>query len=199
MPEQGPRPLVGDQGGGGALLTPIRRLTLAGVGLIIGGMLIAVGSRMTWATVTPRSTPVSLPGFPRLSLRGGDVAASGANLDVGYLSGLGLMIALVALGWLTAGPRTRVWLSLLALVAAVGAGIITFQVRSEVSERAVAFVRTEVGDPNLEIRRVATGPGIGVTAAGAAVSILSAIAGGIAGRRVPRMRMPDSPGGEPPA
>ncbi len=156
-------------------------------------MLIAIGSRMTWATVTLRSSPVSLPGFGRLTFRGGEVTAGGANIGVGYLSGLGLLIALVALGWLTAGPRTRMALSLLAFGAAIAGGILTLQARGEVSARAASFVRTEAGDPSLEIRRVATGPGIGVTAAGAAVATLSAVAGGAAGRLVPRMRMPESP------
>ena len=107
MPQQSARAPVGDQGGGGAVLTPIRRLTLAGV--------------------------------------------------------------------------------------------VTVQVRGDVTSRSVAYVRAEANDPTLEVRRVATGSGIGVTAAGAAVSILAAIAGGISGRLVPRMRMPESPGPEPPA
>ncbi|MCI0343880.1 MAG: hypothetical protein L0221_00360 [Chloroflexi bacterium] len=94
-------------------------------------MLIAIGSRMTWATVTLRSSPVSLPGFGRLTFRGGEVTAGGANIGVGYLSGLGLLIALVALGWLTAGPRTRMALSLLAFGAAIAGGILTLQARGE--------------------------------------------------------------------
>ena len=52
MSQQSPRALVGDQGGRGAHLNPVRRLSLAGACVIAGGAVVAIGSRLAWATVT---------------------------------------------------------------------------------------------------------------------------------------------------
>lgn len=199
MSRQGARAAIGDQGGGGAVLTPIRRLTLSGVGLILGGMIIAVGTRIPWAEIDVRSTPLSIPNFPQLSLEGGRLTADGSQIGVGYLSGVGLLIALIALGWLVAGPRTRVALAVAALGAAVAVAIVVVQTRGDVTTKAAAFARAETATPELEFIRISTGPGIAVAAAGAAIAALAAVAGGEAGRLVPRMRMPEPPDrkGEP--
>jgi hypothetical protein len=193
MPEQSARAAVGDQGGGGVVLTPIRRLTLAGVGLIVGGMIVAVGTRIHWATVQVPPTPLNIPNLPRLSLESGRVTLDGSQIGLGYLSGVGLLIALVALGWLVAGPRTRLALAVAALGGAIAVAVVVAQTRGDINEKALAFVRAETGTADFAYVRITTGPGIAVTAAGAAIAGIAAVAGGAAGRSVPRMRMPEPP------
>ena len=107
MPQQSARAALGDQSGRGARLSPIRRLTLAGAGLITGGALIAVGSRLTWASVIVRGSPVDAPGLPRVSIGDTEITYDASGVARGWIFGVGLLIALVALTWLVLGWRGR--------------------------------------------------------------------------------------------
>jgi hypothetical protein len=177
-------------------VTPARRLTIAGLAMIVGGMVVAVGVRLTWATATLTASPVDTPGLPRVVLAGGRISFSGSEVGAGYLAGLGLLIALIPLVWLVAGPKARVALALAGLGLAVSVVVGVAVARGELPERAVRLVQSETG---LGFGgRVSSGPGIAVTLAGAAVAGLGALFGGIAGRDVPRLRMPERPDrGEP--
>jgi hypothetical protein len=173
-------------------VTPLRRLTLAGVGVIGGGAIIAAGTRMTWASASLRPSPVQLPGFPKIVLAGGRFAFDGASMGVGYLFGIGLLIALVPLGWLVAGPRTRVVLAVVAIAAAAGVAAVVATKRADVPAEAIAKATQEISFPNVALR-ISSGSGIGVTAAGAALAGLSALFALGPARRVPKMRMPEGP------
>ncbi|MEX2554016.1 MAG: hypothetical protein WEB06_00090 [Actinomycetota bacterium] len=192
MPQQGARPAVGDQGGRGALLTPVGRLTLAGAGVIVGGMVVAAGTRMTWVDVSLSGAPVNAPGLPPIFLGGGEVPFNGAEIGAGYLFGLGLLLALVPLGWLVTGPKGRLGLGALGLALGVGIGIGVSVARSDSIARASRLIREDVGN-ELPAFRVKSDTGPGVTAGGAALAGLSSVAGAIAGRRVPKLRMADPP------
>jgi hypothetical protein len=194
MPQQGPGAAFGDQSGRGARLNPVRRLTLAGAGVIAGGAVVAIGSRLAWATITIRSSPVSAPGLPRVALAGGTVTLDAAAVHAGYVFGLGLLLALVPLGWLVAGPRGRLLLGIVAFaLAAIAFGQTTM--RSDVLKRGREEALRETSIRSTSFR-VATGSGIPVTAAGAAVAGLSALWGGTVGGKAPRLGLPE-PGGGP--
>jgi len=193
MPQQGPRAAFGDQSGRGARLNPVRRLTLAGAGVIAGGATIAIGSRIAWATITIPPSPVNAPGLPRVALAGGRVTLDAASVHAGYVFGLGLLLALVPLGWLVAGPRGRLVLGLLAFaVAAVAYGQTAMRndVIKSAHEEALRVTSIRATD-----FRVTTGPGIPVTAAGAALAGLSALWGATVGDKAPRLGLPEKPGG----
>jgi len=193
MPQQSARAAVGDQSGRGARLNPVRRLTLAGAGVIAGGAFVATGSRLAWATITVPSSRVSAPGLPRVALAGGKVTLDAAAVHAGYVFGLGLLLALVPLGWLVAGPRGRLLLGIIAFsLATVAVGQTTM--RSDVMKRAHAEALRETSIKNTSFR-VATGSGIPVTAAGAAVAGLCALWGGTVGSKAPRIGLPEGPGG----
>lgn len=192
MPQQGARAAVGDQGGRGALLTSVRRLTLAGVGVIVGGMVVAAGTRMTWVEVSLRGAPVNSPGLPPIFLGRGEVPLNGAEIGAGYLFGIGLLLALVPLGWLVVGPRGRLALGALGVALAIGIGIGVSVARSDSTGRAARLMRQETGSEQATFR-VKSGAGPGITAGGAALAGISSIAGAIAGSRVPKMRMPEPP------
>ncbi len=192
MPQQGARVAIGDQGGRGALLTPVGRLTLAGAGVIVGGMVVAAGTRMAWVDVSLRGAPVNAPGLPPIFLGRGEVPFNGADIGAGYLFGLGLLLALVPLGWLVVGPKGRLGLGALGLALAIGIGIGVSVARSDSTARASRLIQKDVGS-ELPAFQVRSGAGPGVTAGGAALAGLSSITGAIAGRTVPKMRMPEPP------
>ena len=192
MPQQGPRAALRDQGGRGALLTPAGKLTLAGVGVILGGMVVAIGTRMTWAEGVLRGQPVNAPGLPPIFLGRGRLPLNGSELGAGYLFGLGLLLALIPLGWLVVGPKGRVVLGVAGLALAIGIGAGVAGARADATDRAARVMRSEVGSEFASFR-IATRAGSGVAAAGAAIAALSSIAGAVVGRRVPRLRMPEPP------
>ena len=158
----------------------------------MGGMVVAAGTRMTWVEVSLRGAPVNAPGLPPIFLGRGQVPLNGADIGAGYLFGLGLLLALVPLGWLVVGPKGRLGLGALGLALAIGIGIGVSVARSDSTTRAVRLMRKDVGT-ELPAFRVTSGVGPGVTAAGAALAGLSAIGGAIAGRRLPKLRMPEPP------
>lgn len=191
MPEQGPRAPLGDQGGRGAFLNPIQRLTLAGAGVIAGGALIAAGSRLAWATATLQPSAVNAPGLPPVVLAGEEMSFDASALGAGYLFGLGLLLALVPLGWLVAGPRARVGLGVVAIAIA---GVALWQaadIRSELRRRvrvaAVSDAKDRTRIP------VTPGPGTPVTLTGAALAVLAAVGGATVGGRAPRLGLPERP------
>lgn len=192
MPQQGPRVALGDQGGRGALLTPAGKLTLAGIGVILGGMVVAIGTRMTWAEGVLRGQPVNAPGLPPIFLGRGRLPLNGSELGAGYLFGLGLLLALIPLGWLVVGPKGRIVLGVIGVALAVGIGGGVAVARSDATDRAAAVMRREVGS-EFQSFSIKTRAGSGVAAAGAAVAALSSIAGAVVGSRVPKLRMPDPP------
>lgn len=177
-------------------MNPQRSLTLAGVAMILGGMIVAVGVRLEWASVALSSSRVEAPDLPRVVLAAGSVGYTGSEIGAGYLVGFGLLLALVPLGWLVTGPRGRVALALVgvALAAVTVAGVAV--ARNDLSVRTLRLVRESSG---LGFGgRISSGPGIPVAMSGAAIAGLGAIFGGIAGRAVPRMRMPERPDQGPP-
>ena len=169
---------------------------LAGAGVIAGGAVIAIGTRLEWATTMVRPTSVSTPGLPRILLSGGSVSVDATGVGAGYLFGLGLLIALVPLGWLVTGPRARTALALLAVAAAIGVFIGALQTRSDIPSRSVEILR-EVRPDTGTVLRITSGPGIVVTASGAVLAAIAAIAGAVAGRRAPRLGLPEKPPGGP--
>lgn len=196
MPEQGARAAVRDQGGRGARLNPVRRLMLAGAGVIVGGAVIAVGSRLPWATVTLRGSPVSVPGLPRVALAGGKITLDASAIGSGWVFGVGLLIALVPLGWLVLGWQGRLVLGLVAFAAAL---LVLYQaagMRDDIVGRArdVALRQVSVRSADL---RIATRYGIPVTGSGAAVAAIAAMLGAVVGKRVPRLGLPERPPGGP--
>lgn len=196
MPQQSSRASLGDQSGRGARLNPIRRVTLAGVGLIVGGALIAVGSRLTWARVTVRGSAVSVPGLPRVSLAGGQITLDASAVASGWVFGVGLLIALVPLAWLVVGWQGRLVVGLIAFAAAV---LVFYQAaaqRSEVIARAERVALRQVVIERADLR-IETGPGLPVTAAGGAVAAITAVWGATVGKSVPRLRLPERPPGDP--
>lgn len=157
-------------------------------------MLVAVGTRMTWVEVIYSGARVSAPGLPPIPLGGGELRLDASAVGAGYVFGLGLLLALVPLGWLATGPRARVALSVLGLAIAIGIGLGVATVRGDLTSVAARKARTIVaGNPSASYR-IASSAGAGLTAAGAALGGLSCIAGAGAGARIPRMRMPDKPG-----
>lgn len=158
----------------------------------MGGMVVAAGTRMTWVEVSLRGAPVNAPGLPPIFLGRGEVPFNGADVGAGYLFGLGLLLALVPLGWLVVGPKGRLGLGVLGLLLAIGIGIGVSVARSDSTARAAEPIRKTVG-AELPAFRVSSGAGPGITAAGAALAGLSSVAGAIAGRRVPKLRMPEPP------
>jgi hypothetical protein len=195
VPQQGPRVAVGDQGGRGARLNPLRRLTFAGAGLIAGGAVVAIGSKLTWATVTLKAAPVSAPGLPPVVLDAGRLTLDAAALASGWVFGLGLLLALVPLGWLVLGWRGRLVLGVVAFAVAAGVFYQVVRTRSDIPSdaRRITIQETSVRDANL---RIATGPGVGITAGGAVIAALAAVWGGTVGRAAPRLGLPERPGGE---
>lgn len=177
-------------------MNPVRRLMLAGAGVIAGGALVAIGSRLSWASATLRPSPVAVPGFPRIVLAGGGITLDGSALGAGYLFGLGLLIALVPLGWLVTGPRARVALALVAVAICAGVFVGTFRTRSELTDRATEVARREIVIPGT-IARISSGPGVAVTAAGAALAAIAALAGASVAGRAPRLGLPERPPGGP--
>ena len=169
---------------------------LAGAGVIAGGAVIAIGTRLEWATAALRPTPVSARGLPRIVLSGGTVSVDASGVGAGYLFGLGLLIALVPLGWLVTGPRARTALALVAVAVAIGVFVGTLQTRSDIPRRSVEVLEGEVPVTGT-VLRVATGPGVVVTASGAILAILGAIAGAAVGGRAPRLGLPERPPGGP--
>ena len=198
MPQQGPRAAVRDQGGRGARLNPVRRLTFAGAGVIAGGALIAAGSRLAWATVTLKAAPVTAPGLPPVVLDSGKLTLDASAVGAGWVFGLGLLLALVPLGWLVLGWQGRLALGLIGFAVAAGVLYQTWATRNDVPIRArqVASQETSIRDADI---RVATGPGITVTAAGGALAALACMWGGTVGKAAPRLGLPERPdrGGEP--
>jgi len=158
----------------------------------VGGMVVAAGTRTTWVNVSLRGAPVDAPGLPPIFLGRGEVPLNGSEIGAGYLFGLGLLLALVPLGWLVLGPRGRVALGVLGLALALAIGLGLSVARSDSVGRAAQRMRAEVGS-ELATFRIRSSAGPGITAAGAALAGLSSIAGAIAGSRVPKMRMPEPP------
>ena len=171
-------------------MNPVRRLAIAGAGVIAGGAVVAAGSKLAWATATPRGSAVSVPGFPKVVLAGGRLTMDAAAVGGGALFGLGLLIALVPLGWLVAGPRGR---TVLAVIALGICGVVFWQVartRDELVHRAAPVASRELRTGSF---RVASGPGIPATAAGAAVAAVGAVLGATVGGGAPRLGLPDKP------
>ncbi|MGH2784642.1 MAG: Trp biosynthesis-associated membrane protein [Actinomycetota bacterium] len=191
MPQQGARAAVGDQGGRGAVLTPSGKLTFAGAGVIVGGALVAAGTRMPWVDVTLRGAQVDAQGLPAVFLGPNRVRLSGADLGAGYLFGLGLLLALVPLGWLVVGPTGRIVLGAVGIALAAGILVGVWDLRSGSTERAVVLMRQEFG--NTANIHASSRFGPDVTSGGAELAVLAALAGAIVGRRVPKMRMPEPP------
>jgi len=197
VPQQGPRALVGHQGGRGARLNPVRRLTLTGAFVIAGGAVVAIGSRLAWATVTINPSTVSAPGLPRAAIAGGKLSLDSSAVQAGYLFGLGLLLALVPLGWLVAGPRGRL---VLGVVGFAVAAIVFWQAEGTrghivTRARAVASQQASIRNADLQIR---TGPGLSVTAAGAVVAAIGAAVGATVGGGAPRIGLPERPGRDGP-
>jgi hypothetical protein len=171
-------------------VSPLRRLAIAGAGVIAVGAVVAAGSKLVWATATPRGSAVSVPGFPKVVLAGGRLTMDAAVVGAGSLFGLGLLLALVPLGWLVVGPKGRTFLA----VAALGiCGVVFWQVahtRSELVHRAAPVASRELRTASF---RVASGSGIPVTAAGAAVAAVAAVVGATVGGGAPRIGLPDRP------
>ena len=190
MPQQGPRAAVGDQGGRGARLNSLRRLTFAGAGVIAGGATIAIGSRVAWATVAIKASPVSAPGLPPVVLDSGKLTLDASSVGSGWVFGLGLLLALLPLGWLVLGWQGRLALGLVGFAVAVGVFYQATATRSDVLTRARRIAVQETSIRNADFR-VSTGPGITVTAAGAAIAALAAVWGGTVGKNVPRLGLPE--------
>jgi len=158
--------------------------------VIAGGAVVAAGSKLAWATATPRGSAVSVPGFPKVVLAGGKLTMDAAVLGGGSLFGLGLLLALVPLGWLVAGPRGR---TVLAVVAIGISGVVFWQIahtRNELTRRAAPVASRELRTGTF---RVESGPGIPVSAAGAAVAVVAAVVGATVGGGAPRLGLPERP------
>jgi len=168
---------------------------LAGAGVIAGGAVVAIGTRLEWATTALRAAPVSAPGLPRVILAGGSVSVDASGVGAGYLFGLGLLIALVPLGWLVTGGRARTAPVFVAVAVAAGVFVGTLQTRSDIPRRSIDVLRT--ARPAGAVLRVTSGPGIVVTASGAVLAALAALAGAAAGRDAPRLGLPEKPPGGP--
>jgi hypothetical protein len=168
---------------------------LAGAGVIAGGTVVAIGSRLAWVTVNARGSPVNVPGFRRVVFASG-LTFDAASIGAGYLFGLGLLLALVPLGWLVTGPRARVALALVALAAAIGIMVATAHTRSRAIDRATIMARSELSIQEGRLR-VATSGGSAVTAAGAALAALAAIGGAVVGGSAPRLGLPERPPAPP--
>ena len=192
MPQQGARAAFRDQGGRGAVLTPAGKLAVAGAGVIVGGAVVAAGTRMTWVEATLRGFPVDSPGLPPVFLGRGAVALNGAELGAGYLFGLGLMLALVPLGWLVVGPNARIALGLIGVGLAVGIYAGVWDARRDVTERAVEIMRAEAGSAFTGIGATSR-HGPTVASGGAMIAGLTSLGGAVVGRHVPKMRMPEPP------
>jgi hypothetical protein len=171
-------------------VNPVRGLTVAGAGVIAGGALVAVGTKLVWATATPHSAPVAVPGFPNVVLAGGRLTLDASAVQAGYLFGLGLLLALVPLGWLVTGPKGRALLALIAV--GISAGVLwgVYRTRHELVARAEHVAVPELRTASF---RVASGPGIAVTGGGAALAAISALGGAAAGKRAPRLGLPEGP------
>ena len=194
MPQQGSGAVVGDQSGRGARLNPVRRLTLAGAGVIAGGAVVAIGSRLAWATVTLKPSTVTAPGLPRVALAGGRISLDASAVRSGWVFGLGLLLALVPLGWLVMGHGGRLILGLVGFAIAVGVFYQAWIARGDLSPRvrAVSVSGTSLRGANY---RVATGPGISVTAAGSVLAGICSMWGATVGPSVPRLGLPEGSGG----
>lgn len=192
MPQQSARAAVGDQSGRGSRLNPIRRLTLAGAGLITGGALIAVGSRLTWARVIVRGSPIDAPGLPRVSIGDTEIRYDASGVARGWIFGLGLLIALVALTWVVLGWRGRLVTGLFAFLVA---GLVFYVAAAQRSD-VISLVQLNTGIIAGN-KRISTGPGIPITAAGASLAALAAVWGATVGRNVPRLGLPEKPPGGP--
>lgn len=192
MPQQSPRVAVGDQGGRGARLNPLRRLTFAGAGVIGGGALIATGSRLAWATVTLKAAPVAAPGLPPVVLDSGKLTLDASAVGSGWVFGLGLLLALVPLGWLVLGWQSRLVLGLVGFAVAAGVFYQSTVTRGDTLERARQVAISETSIRNADVR-TATGPGIGVTAGGAALAAIAAMWGATVGKDAPRLGLPERP------
>jgi hypothetical protein len=195
VPQQSTRAVVGDQSGRGARLNPVRRLTLAGAGVIAGGAVVAIGSRLAWATVTIKPSTVTAPGLPQVALAGGRISLDASAVRSGWVFGLGLLLALVPLGWLVMGHSGRLILGLLGFAIAVGVFYQAWFIRGDLFPRvrAVSVAGTSLRGADY---RVATGPGIPVTAAGAALAGICAMWGATVGPNVPRLGLPEGSGGD---
>jgi hypothetical protein len=165
--------------------------------MIVGGMAVAAGTRMAWVEVNLRGVPVNTPGIPPIFLGRGAISPSGTDIGAGYLFGLGLLLALIPLGWLVVGPRGREVLGVLGVALAIGIGVGAYSARADSLARAASFVRREIGVEQATFR-VKSSAGPAVTGAGAALAALSAMAGAAAGRHVPAIRMPKPPDREAP-
>jgi hypothetical protein len=192
--KQGSRAVVGDQSSRGARLNPVRRLTLAGAGVIAGAAVVAIGSRLAWATVTIRPSTVTAPGLPRVALAGGRISLDASAVRSGWVFGLGLLLALVPLGWLVTGHSGRLVIGLLGFAIAVGVFYQAQMSRGEIFGRVQAIEIDQVSLRGANYR-VATGPGIPVTAAGAALAAICAMWGATVGPNVPRLGLPEKPAG----
>ena len=171
-------------------MNPVRRLAIAGAGVIAGGAVVAAGSKLAWATATPRASAVSVPGFPKVVLAGGRLTMDAAVVGSGSLFGLGLLLALVPLGWLVAGPRGR---TVLAVIALGISGVVFWQIahtRNELTHRAAPIASRELRTASFQ---VASGDGIPVTAAGAALAAVGAVVGATVGGGAPRLGLPERP------
>jgi hypothetical protein len=193
VPQQGSRAVVGDQSGRGARLNPVRRLTFAGAGVIAGGAVVAIGSRLAWATVTIKPSTVTAPGLPRVALAGGRISLDASAVRSGWVFGLGLLLALVPLGWLVTGHRARLVIGLLGFAVAVGVFYQAWFTRGDLAPRVqgVSVAGTSLRGASY---RVATGPGIPVTAGGAALAGICAVWGATVGGGAPRLGLPEGPG-----
>jgi hypothetical protein len=178
-------------------VNPVRRLMLAGAGVIAGGAVIAIGTRLTWATVTVRGAPVTAPGLPRIILAGGRLTFDASSVGGGYLFGLGLLLALVPLGWLVTGPRGRTILAVIAAVLAAGVFVGTFQTRAGTPRHVIRILANDVSAPAGTVFHVSTGPGVPITGAGAALAALGAVWGLTVGGRAPRLGLPEEPPDRP--
>ena len=169
---------------------------LAGAGVIAGGAVIAVGTRLAWAKVTIRGAPVAIPGFPRVALSGGRITLDASGVAAGWVFGVGLLIALVPLAWLVLGWQGRLVLGVIAFAAAV---IVFYQAaanRADFAHRAqdVALRQALLRSADLHVQ---TGPGIPVTAGGATLAALCSVWGSAVGRKVPRLGLPEEPPDRP--
>jgi hypothetical protein len=159
---------------------------------------VAIGSRLAWATVSIRPSTVTAPGLPKVALAGGKLSLDASAVRSGWVFGLGLLLALVPLGWLVVGHRGRLVLGVLAFALGVVVFYQAWTTRHDMTSLVREFAATQSTIRGADFR-IASGPGIAVTAAGGALAAMAAVWGATVGPSVPRLGLPERPDGNGPA
>jgi hypothetical protein len=142
--------------------------------------------------VTLKAASVAAPGLPPVVLDSGRLTLDASAVGSGWVFGLGLLLALVPLGWLVLGWQGRLVLGLVGFAVAVGVLYQATATRGDTLDRARQVAIRETSIRNADMR-IATGPGIGVTAGGAALAAIAAMWGATVGRDAPRLGLPERP------